>query len=137
MLNSDRVSLSEPLSISSDTPIALSTCDGSSFPLEHADPEDAHTPRISSPSTRDSPSTPENETLTLPHSRGEIPPLSLLPEISSSPAMSLSRSTEILSDRPLMSPHAYSIAAPIETIAAVFSVPERSPFSCPPPQISG
>src|SRR5207248_8286024 len=50
-----------PLAASVDTPMAVSTCDGSTAPLVQAEPADAQTPAPSRRTSRASDSTPANE----------------------------------------------------------------------------
>src|SRR2546425_7368606 len=58
-----------PIAQSSATPIATSTCEGSTLPDVHADPADTPMPLRSSPRTMDSDSTCRKRKLAVPGSR--------------------------------------------------------------------
>ncbi len=79
------------------------------------------------------------ETWRLPGSRGERAPLTSTPSIRDRrPSSSRSRSAPIRSASPFRSAAtAAREAAPRPTIPGTFKVPERRPFSCPPPSICG
>jgi len=69
VFSSDSESLSDPCAISCGSPIASSTCDGSSEPDVHAEPEEPAIPLKSSSSSSPSPSMNRKQRFALPGSR--------------------------------------------------------------------
>ena len=117
------------------SPIASSTCDGSSEPDAHAEPLDAATPARSRASNTSSPLRPANVQLAKFGNRGS-PPVSVPPSSSSAlrSACAWPSATRARDSRP-------ADAAASATATAVADVasswPARRPHSCGPPKKSG
>ena len=115
-------------------PIAFRTCDGSSVPDEHADPDDTAMPARSSPISSDSASTRSMLMLVVFGTRGDAAPLRSVPEtLDSTPASSRSRSALNRGASAAIFVLATSAATPRPTSAGTFSVPARRLRSCLPP----
>ena len=119
-------------------PIAVSTCEGSTAPLEQAEPEETAIPSRSSPISSASGSAPGTETLLMVGRRAAPAPFTTSPETASrSPASSRSRSAETRAIAVSRSASAASAAAAKPAAPATSSVPGRIPRSSPPPKRSG
>ena len=118
------------------SPIAFSTCEGSSVPDEHADPVDTATPSRSSAIRSDSASMPSNPTFDVLATRGEPAPLTCVPGTAPTmPCSSRSRSAAMRGGLASRCASAWSAATPRPTMAGRFSVPARRFFSWRPPVI--
>src|SRR5690625_2100487 len=127
---------------SAGMPRAVSTWEGSSLPAAQAEPEEATTPHCSRSSSTDSPLMPGKQKEACPGRRSPGvstpgPVSSTSSRAPSTRAMKASRSFAIRPAAASRSGWASSRAAARATAKATFSVPERRPFSCPPPWISG
>src|SRR5207244_3232887 len=119
-------------------PIASKTCDGSTAPELHAEPEAAITPCWSSARSSVSASTPSNVQCRMPATRDADAPFTANPETwAASPRSSWSRNAAI---RAISSARRLCVmrsAVANATIPATFCVPARNPRSWPPPSTSG
>ena len=112
--------------------------DGNLIPrhvLVQALPEEAHTPIISSPSSRASPSAPTKDRLALPISRFSRSPFRRDMGNSNSASMIRLRMGVTFAIFCGISAQASSMARPKAMMEATFSVPARRPRSCSPPSI--
>ena len=122
-----RLKRSVPRARSGDKPIAVSTCEGSIAPEEHAAPVETAKPLRSRAITSASPSMQSKWMLVVLGTRGT--PLPFRPVDSTSPSIvcsNRSRRVDIRSKSPRANPSiAKSAALPSPTIPGTFSVPAR------------
>jgi hypothetical protein len=112
------------------TPIATSTCEGSSLPAAHAEPLDETTPRRSSSRRTASPLVPANVKLAVPGRRWTGSPVTAADgTVARTRAMKRSRIAETRADASALSPSASSSAVAKPTAPATSSVPLRRPRS--------
>src|SRR5437773_2215579 len=116
------------------TPIAVSTCDGSTAPVEHAEPDEQAIPARSRCISRASLSVPGLDPHGTPPARSPAPAaLTASGTTASSRRSSSSRSAATRAANAACSRAASSTAAPSPTIPGTFSVPGRIPNCWPPP----
>ena len=117
------------------SPIARSTCDGSSVPDEQAEPVETATPSRSSAISSASASTPGKLTFVVFGTRSPLPLTAASGTRSISPASRRSRRAPSRAASAASLPPANAAAAPRPTTAGTFSVPARRFRSCRPPVV--
>src|SRR5690348_3176489 len=116
------------------TPMAVRTCEGSTAPVEHADPDEQAIPARSKCIKRASLSVPGIDTFETCGARGPRAALTTASgTTASSRRSSSSRSAATRVAKPACSWAASSTAFPSAAIPGTFSVPGRIPNCCPPP----
>src|SRR5256886_14771164 len=116
------------------TPMAVSTCDGSTAPVEHAEPEEQAIPARSRCISSASLSVPGIDTLVTWGARRPCAPLiTASGTTTSSRRSSSSRSAATRAANAACSRTASPTAVPSPTIPGTFSVPGRIPNCWPPP----
>src|SRR5215831_16137911 len=127
-----------PRAASAGIPSERMAGEGDRVPLEQALPTETATPARSSAMRRASPATPSKRIAAVLGSRGAVWPITRAPETRERTARSKSsRRAAISGASRLTRLRARRAAAPNPTMPTVFSVPGRTPFSCPPPAASG
>src|SRR6185437_15242063 len=120
------------------TPNAARTCDGSTLPLVHAEPDEHATPARSRAMSMDSLSVPGTDTLKMCGARGPPPPFTTASGMRARSVRSRrSRSAPNRRISASRSAMASSAARARPIAAATFSVPGRNPRFCEPPWSSG
>src|SRR5438067_2905707 len=126
----------EPMASASGTPIAVSTRDGARSPDAHADPDESEKRRMAIIS--ESASTRSKLTFRLPGNLNARGPFTEAPSISATMrSRNSSRNAARRAASPVISAARRRNAAARPTTPGTFTVPERTPFSCPPPTIVG